>query len=146
MLNELFEEVVPVILNEDDANSMYHSIENRSPFMDRKLFETTSKFQTQHLIQYGRTKSILREAMRGIVPNSILNSHRKVGFNAPVEDLLDIKNSNIREQILDQSSIYRIVKKEAIEKMMKLESMENSESKFLFSFLGAKLFIEEHRS
>lgn len=146
MLNELFEEVVPVILHEDDANSMYYSIENRSPFMDRDLFETTLKFPTQHLIQNGRTKSILREAMRGIVPSVILDTYRKVGFNAPVEDLLDIKNPNIREQILDESSIYDIVKKEAIEKMMKLETMENTDSKFLFSFLGAKLFLEENRS
>ena len=32
MLNELFEEVVPIILCEDDLNSIGHSIENRSPF------------------------------------------------------------------------------------------------------------------
>ncbi len=145
MLNELFEEVVPVILHEDDANSMYHSIENRSPFLDRNLFETSLKFQTKHLIRNGKTKSILREAMRGIVPNIILDSYRKVGFNAPVENLLDIRNSNIREQILDQSSIYKIVKKEAIEKMMKFKTMPNSESKFLFSFLGAKIFLENYR-
>ena len=32
MLNELFHEVVRVILNEDDLNSMMYSIENRSPY------------------------------------------------------------------------------------------------------------------
>ena len=37
--NELFHESVPVILNEEDNNAMFHSIENRSPFLDRKLFE-----------------------------------------------------------------------------------------------------------
>ena len=39
MLNELFEETVPVILHEDDLNSMSVSIENRSPFLDRRLFD-----------------------------------------------------------------------------------------------------------
>ncbi len=39
MLNELFHEAVPVILHEDDLNAMYFSIENRSPFLDRELFE-----------------------------------------------------------------------------------------------------------
>ena len=39
MLNELFHEAVPVILHEDDLNAMYYSIENRSPFLDRELFE-----------------------------------------------------------------------------------------------------------
>ena len=38
-LNELFHEAVPVILHEDDLNAMYFSIENRSPFLDRRLFE-----------------------------------------------------------------------------------------------------------
>ena len=32
MKNEIFHETVPVILYEDDMNSMRHSIENRSPF------------------------------------------------------------------------------------------------------------------
>ena len=39
MLNELFHEATPVILHEDDLNAMYFSIENRSPFLDRDLFE-----------------------------------------------------------------------------------------------------------
>ena len=34
MLNELLEEIVPVILFSDDLNCMMHSIENRSPYLD----------------------------------------------------------------------------------------------------------------
>ena len=32
MLNEIFNEVIPVVLAQEDLNSMYYSIENRSPF------------------------------------------------------------------------------------------------------------------
>jgi hypothetical protein len=39
MMNELFHEVIPVILKHDDLNSMYYSIENRSPYLDRDLLE-----------------------------------------------------------------------------------------------------------
>ena len=39
MLNELFYEVIPVILHHDDLNSMYYSVENRSPYLDKDLFE-----------------------------------------------------------------------------------------------------------
>ena len=39
MLNEIFHEATPMILHEDDLNAMYFSIENRSPFLDRDLFE-----------------------------------------------------------------------------------------------------------
>ena len=38
MLNELFEETIPVIMHEEDLNAMNFSIENRSPFLDRELF------------------------------------------------------------------------------------------------------------
>jgi len=37
MMNELFVEVVRPILHEDDLNSMMHSVENRSPFLDLSL-------------------------------------------------------------------------------------------------------------
>ena len=37
MLNELFYETVPVILNQDDNNNMINSVENRSPFLSKKL-------------------------------------------------------------------------------------------------------------
>ena len=35
MLNELFHEQVPLINNEDDMNSMKHSLENRNPFLNK---------------------------------------------------------------------------------------------------------------
>jgi asparagine synthase (glutamine-hydrolysing) len=46
MLNELFHEVVPVILKHDDLNSMYYSVENRSPFLDKDLLEVFFKNST----------------------------------------------------------------------------------------------------
>ena len=33
------------ILHEDDLNAMYYSVENRSPFLDRDLFEQRCKFR-----------------------------------------------------------------------------------------------------
>ena len=60
MMNELFEEAVPVILHEDDLNAMYFSIENRSPFLDRKLFELAYSIPERHLVQDGRAKAVLR--------------------------------------------------------------------------------------
>ncbi len=142
MLNELFYESVPVILYEDDANAMHNSIENRSPFLDSKLFETSLKIPTQYLIKSGRAKSVLRDAMKNIVPDQILDSYRKVGFNAPIEGLLDTKDKAIKESILDNSSIYEIVKRKNIEEILNQDKITNETSKFLFSFLGTKIFLE----
>lgn len=144
MANELFFESVPVILHEDDLNSMYYSIENRSPFLDTALFEFSARIPTRHLIREGRAKAVLRDAMRGIVPEAVLCNHRKVGFNAPILDLLDTQNSHVRKTILVDSPIFEHVQKEKIENLLGKKQLPNSESKFLFYFLCAKYFLEEY--
>ena len=143
MLNELFHEIVPPILHEDDLNAMYYSIENRSPFLDRKLFELCSRIPTPHLVQKGCAKAVLREAMRGIVPDRILNSRRKVGFNAPIFSFLDIRNPEVQSALLDESSIFDYVRRDRIEALIAEPELPNSESKFLFYFLCSKMFLEE---
>jgi asparagine synthase (glutamine-hydrolysing) len=143
MLNELFAENVPVILHEDDLNAMYFSIENRSPFLDRDLCEFAYSIPTRHLIRGGRAKAVLREAMRGIVPDKILDNPRKVGFNAPIFSFLDVNQAEVRRELLAPSPIYDLVRKPAIERLLDEPSLANSESKFLFSFLTSKMFLEE---
>ncbi len=146
MLNELFHEAVPVILHEDDLNAMYHSIENRSPFLDRGLFDACRRIPTRYLVQRGFAKVVLRDAMRGIVPGRILDNHRKVGFNAPIRSFLDTADPATRRELLAPSPIYEHVRREAIEAVIDKEELPNSESKFLFNFLNVKLFLEEFGS
>ena len=143
MMNELFHEAVPVILHEDDLNAMYFSIENRSPFLDRDLFEFCNSIPTRHLINDGKAKAVLREAVRGIAPDAIVDNRRKVGFNAPVLDYLDVKDPSVRSYLLDDSPIYDYVRKDRIEKLIGRPDLPNSESKFLFYFLNCKMFLEE---
>lgn len=143
MLNEMFHEVIPVILHEDDLNAMAFSIENRSPFLDRALFEFCYTIPTKHLIQDGAAKSILRDAMRGIVPDVVLDQRRKVGFNAPIFSFLDHRNPGVREELLRPGPVFDIIRKEKIVELLDKEDLPNSESKFLFNFLNAKFFLEE---
>ncbi len=142
MLNELFNEIVPVILHEDDLNAMYFSMENRSPFLDSSLLELANSIPTHFLIKNGLAKAVLRDAMKGIVSDSILQERRKVGFNAPITDLLDLNDPDIKSYLLDDSEIYNLVKKASIEKILKQGNLPNSVSKFLFNFLNTKIFLE----
>lgn len=146
MANELFHESVPVILHEDDLNAMYYSIENRSPFLDRTLYEFCQRVPTQHLIRNGRAKAVLRDAVRGVVPDAVLDNPRKVGFNAPIFSYLDVHDSQTRAQLLDGSPIFDHVKKAEIERLISRPELENSASKFLFNFVNAKIFLEEAMS
>ncbi len=142
MLNEMFHEAVPVILHEDDLNAMYYSVENRSPFLDRELFELCYRFPTRHLVRGGYAKAILRDALRGMAPDVVLDTHRKVGFNAPILSFLDPTDPGVRARLLEPSPIFDIVRRDRIEALLGKSQLPNSESKFLFYFLSSKLFLE----
>lgn len=144
MANELMHETVPVMLHEDDRNAMYFSIENRSPFLDTGVFKLAQSIPTRHLIRDGRAKAVLREAVRGIAPEAVLNNPRKVGFNAPLFGYLDMSDSSVVEHVLDDSPIFEIVKRDEIALLLHQGKLSNSESKFLFSFISSKMFLEEY--
>jgi asparagine synthase (glutamine-hydrolysing) len=143
MLNELFHEAVPVILHEDDLNAMYYSIENRSPYLDRGLFELCNRIPSRHLVRKGFAKAILRDSMRGIAPARILDNPRKVGFNAPIFSFLDVHDPAVRSYVLDDSPIFKHVQRDMIARLIDRSDLPNSQSKFLFNFLNAKIFVEE---
>jgi asparagine synthase (glutamine-hydrolysing) len=66
-----------------DRNSMRWSVESRVPFLSSRIAEfSLSLPEEYHLSQKGEAKRLLREAMRGIVPDSILSRRDKVGFRA----------------------------------------------------------------
>ena len=66
MINELFHQVVPVILKHDDLNSMMYSIENRSPYLDKKIFEYSLGIPTEFLLKKV-FKKILRDSSKKIL-------------------------------------------------------------------------------
>ena len=142
MLNELMDEVVPVILHEDDLNAMYYSVENRAPYLDRPLVEFCNTIPTRHLLRDGYAKAILRDAARGIAPDHVVDNRRKVGFNAPIFDFLDRHDPEVRELLRD-SPIFDVVRRERIVDLLDEPDLSNSLSKFLFSFVTGKMFLEE---
>lgn len=143
MLNELCHEVVPVILHDDDLNAMYFSVENRAPFLDRDLVEFAYRIPTRWLVRDGFGKAVLRDAVRGIVPDAIVDNPRKVGFNAPVEELLDVANPAVRAEVLKDGPVFDLVDRESLKALLEQPAFDNGESKFLFSVLNAKVFLEE---
>lgn len=75
---------LPSLLRHSDRNSMAHSIESRVPFLTRELAEFCLSLPEEHLIGTNcRSKNVFREAMRGIVPQAILDRRDKIGFSTP---------------------------------------------------------------
>jgi asparagine synthase (glutamine-hydrolysing) len=71
---------LPALLRFEDRNSMAHSIEGRVPFLDYRLVEFLFRLPADHKINGARTKHVLREAMTGVLPESIRTRKDKLGF------------------------------------------------------------------
>ncbi|MBI3930993.1 MAG: asparagine synthase (glutamine-hydrolyzing) [Chloroflexi bacterium] len=142
MMNELFHEGTRVILHEDDLNSMFYSIENRSPYLDSKLYEISYSIPNEYLIQDGYGKYILREAVKGILNEKVRTDRRKVGFNASFNSLVDLDKKESRDFMLEDSEIFEIVDRDKITPLLSMNPMSDSVNKFMFYFLNAKIFLE----
>ncbi len=143
MSNEMFNETVPQILHQDDLNSMYYSVENRSPFLDKDLYEFLLQVPTEFLIKNGYGKYILRESVKKIAPSKIINNPRKVGFNMPLENFVNFNEKKTEKILLQDSPIFEIIDRKKIKNSFS-DKLTNSESKFLFNFINAKFFMEAY--
>jgi asparagine synthase (glutamine-hydrolysing) len=75
--------LLPTLLHTEDLNAMAFGIESRVPFLDHRLVEACFRMPTSHRFHRGETKRVLRSAMRGIVPDAILDRKDKTGFITP---------------------------------------------------------------
>jgi asparagine synthase (glutamine-hydrolysing) len=75
---------LPGLLRYEDRNSMRFSIESRVPFLTPAMAELALSLpEVYHVNPKVLSKAVLREAMRGIVPDSILDRKDKIGFETP---------------------------------------------------------------
>jgi asparagine synthase (glutamine-hydrolysing) len=104
----LTETSLPMLLRYEDRNSMTHSIESRVPFLTPALVNFIFSLPEEFIIdEDGTSKAIFRQAMRGIVPNAILDRKDKIGFATPEQKWLntllpwveDVLNSEMANQI-----------------------------------------------
>jgi asparagine synthase (glutamine-hydrolysing) len=142
-LNELFYETIPVILNEDDTNSMYYSIENRSPFLDSNLVNFLHSIPTEKLIQNGYAKFILRESVKSYLHESVRMDRLKKGFNASITSIFNFSDKKFIDELLDEKSeIFNIFDIKKIKNIFMKDISLNHYSKFIFSFINAKIFLD----
>jgi len=75
------------LLMKQDQMSMAASLESRVPFLDHRLVETVSRIPGRVRLHGGTTKALMRDAVRDLVPEPIMN-RSKMGFPVPVGDWL----------------------------------------------------------
>ena len=94
------------ILVKVDRMSMATSLETRAPFLDGDLMELAFSMPGHLKIRNGERKWILKQAMRGILPDSIL-SRRKEGFSVPMKNWLRRELQPLMRDLLSPERVAR---------------------------------------
>lgn len=112
------------LLDRKDRMSMYNGLEVRVPFCDYRIVEYAYNMPWGIKACQGREKGILREAMKGILPNSIVyrkkspypKTHNPIYMDLVIKKVKEILQNN-------ELPINKLISKEAV-----LEVIEHPES------------------
>lgn len=97
---------LPELLRHADRNSMRFSVESRVPFLTLPMADLLLGLPEDYLISFkGETKSVFRAAMRGIVPDVILDRKDKIGFATPERQWLSDISPKLRECLKEGRNI-----------------------------------------
>jgi asparagine synthase (glutamine-hydrolysing) len=126
------------LLRHGDRNSMHWSIESRQPFLTIEMAEFLLSLPESYLLgPDGETKRIFRAAMRGIVPDEILDRRDKIGFQTPEQEWLRDQRHEIDQWLSAGEDIPFINAKESrkhIERVLSGEASFGTQAWALINF------------
>ena len=130
------------LLMKQDQMSMATSVESRVPFLDHKLVEFTAKMPDTMKLRGGTTKYVLRESMKGILPEKIL-SRRKMGFPVPIGSWFrGPYKSVIDEYVLGERALSRgIFAPDFVRNLVSLHQAGEDHSERLWALLNFELWL-----
>jgi asparagine synthase (glutamine-hydrolysing) len=129
------------ILTKVDRMSMANSLETRVPLLDHKLVEFAATIPPGLRLRDGNTKHIFKQAMRGILPDSIID-RGKQGFAVPLDHWFRAGlGSYVRELLLSPASkARRIFNPDYIEKLLQLQHRGRSLDLQLWTLISFELW------
>lgn len=123
----------------DDRIAMLHSIELRTPFLDKDLVEFCSMLPAKYKVNESQTKIILRKAFGDLLTPNILNK-KKQGFGAPISKWLKFSEvETLTSNILKNknSKIFKKLDFEVVQKQLNYNYKH-------WSLLVLGIWMEEH--
>lgn len=103
-----------------DRLSMAHSVEVRPPFLDYRLMEFAATLPGSMKIKDGRSKHILKEAVRGLIPERVID-RPKEGFVLPIDLwLLNDMRSFVEELLApERLALHGLLRPDSVEILLR---------------------------
>ncbi len=115
--------ILPTLLRNYDRYSMASGVEIRMPFMDHRLVTYTFSLPWTSKVGGTYTKRIMRDALKGILPDQIRTRRDKIGWNAPVHEWFKGPLKNEIENFIKNNALPKKTKEAW--KMFKKKSKPN---------------------
>lgn len=107
------------LLTIEDKISMNYSMETRVPFLDHDLMDFCMKLPDTYRFDKGQGKTLLREALRGFLPDQIVDN-KKQGFSSPDQSWYKGESAGyVRDMLLSDSALHNYIDKNFIEQMLR---------------------------
>ncbi len=100
-----------------DRTTMAHSLELRTPFLDKEVFKVAREIPAHLRLAHGTTKYILRKAVEGIVPENVIY-RKKLGFPVPIRHWLKDEMYDWALTIIRESQTEHILNKGYVEDLL----------------------------
>ncbi len=131
-----------------DRMSMAHALEARSPFLDTAVVEFGASLPDGLRMRLGKGKILLRRAMKGILPESIL-SRGKMGFGAPLGAWFRGElDGLVRERLLDPlSPIYEYLRPDPVTALVRRHAEAQSDlSPQIWALLTLESWLRQEKA
>jgi asparagine synthase (glutamine-hydrolysing) len=135
------------LLERGDRMMMAGSIEGRMPFMDTELASLIARLPDKFLLGGKGGKLVLREAMKGILPDDII-SRKKVGFRVPISSWMQGPYQEfVRDHLTGASAMTAHIFERKMIAQLVDEHMaaRQDHERILWSIMNLELFLRQFK-
>ncbi|NRR19240.1 asparagine synthase (glutamine-hydrolyzing) [Brevibacillus sp. MS2.2] len=133
---------LPALLHVEDRTSMAVGLESRLPLLDYRLMELVATIPPVIKFQSGKSKNILKQAVKNHVPDEIINRKDKMGFPVPLNEWYQKDlNGFIKEILLDPRTANRGYYN--VTEIEKILSKQTKFSRVMWGLLCLELWFRE---
>ncbi len=152
---DMFRETIPCCLRAQDRHTTTFGLDNFLPFFDHRLVQFMFRVPGNLKIRNGITKHLLREAMRGILPEETRTRIQKTGWNAPAhvwfsgpgrDLLLDIVHSRAFQErgIYDLNHVRHLIDEH--DQMVLSGRREDNHMMFLWQLVNLEFWLRRNQA
>ena len=147
LIQDLFHNSLPSLLRYEDKNTMRFSLEGRVPFLDKEVVKFIFSLTDEAIIKDGWNKRILRDATRGVLPESINRRRNKIGFTTPQSEwFMRLKNHFysifLSESFANRPYFSQTEVLHAFEGWIK--GSNNADTMMFWRFINLELWLQEY--